>query len=55
MQDYSATAIAAAFALIGVIPLAGRNLSRPLFWACALAGAITGPIAREGTQIGELQ
>jgi hypothetical protein len=51
MQDYSAIAIAAAFALVGVIPLAGRNLSRPLFWACALAGAITGPIAREGTQM----
>lgn len=42
---------AAALALVGLWPLARGQLRRPLLWACVVAGAITGPIAREGTQL----
>ncbi len=53
MRDYTAIAIAiaAAFALVGLLPLTGRHLIRPLLWVCLVAGIITGPIAREGTQL----
>jgi hypothetical protein len=51
MQDPLSIAIAGAFALLGLIPLARGDLRRPLLWGCAVAGAITGPIAREGIQM----
>jgi hypothetical protein len=51
MPEFLAPTIAAVFALIGLLPLAGRDLGRPWLWACVLAGVITGPIAREGTQL----
>ncbi len=51
IQAYTALGIAAVFALLGLLPLAGRHLGRPLLWACLLAGIVTGPIAREGTQL----
>lgn len=51
MQEPLSIAIAAAFALVGLLPLAQGHMRRPLLWACVLAGAITGPIAREGTQL----
>jgi len=51
MQEPLSIAIAAAFALIGLIPLAQGYLRRPWLWGCVVAGAITGPIAREGTKL----
>jgi hypothetical protein len=51
MQEPVSIAIAAAFALVGLMPLGQGYLRRPLLWACVVAGAITGPIAREGTQL----
>ena len=50
-RDYIAIAIAAAFALVGLLPLAGRSLVRPLLWFCLIAGAATGFFAREATGI----
>jgi hypothetical protein len=51
MQEPLSMVIAAALALVGLWPVARGQLRQPLLWACAAAGAITGPIAREGTQL----
>jgi hypothetical protein len=51
MQESLSIAIAAALALAGFWPLARGHMRQPLVWACVVAGAITGPIAREGTQL----
>ncbi|MDR7535847.1 MAG: hypothetical protein QN183_05730 [Armatimonadota bacterium] len=51
-MDGLAVAIAVAFALLGLGPLAGRRMiGRPFLWLCVLAGAISGPIAREGAYL----
>jgi hypothetical protein len=50
--DGVAVGIALAFALVGLGLLAGRRMvGRPLLWLCVLAGAITGPIVREGASL----
>lgn len=51
MQQYAAVAIAAAFSFLGLLPLAGRSLRRPLLWLCLLAGVAAGFVAREATAI----
>jgi hypothetical protein len=40
MPSTSAIATAAAFALVGLLPLAGRRLARPGVWLCAGAGLV---------------
>jgi hypothetical protein len=51
MPQYLPIAVAAAFALIGLLPLAGRNVFRPLLWLTVLVGVAVGYLAREGTQV----
>lgn len=51
MPQYLAIAIAAAFALVGFLPLAWRSVLRPPLWLTLIAGAAVGYIAREGTQV----
>lgn len=45
--QYLAPAIAAAFALIGFLPLAGQGIRRPLLWLCLIAGGVAGFFARQ--------
>jgi hypothetical protein len=49
--QYLAPAIAAAFALIGFLPLAGQGVRRPLLWFCLIAGGGVGLIARQAVSI----
>ncbi len=51
MPQYTAIGLAAVFALVGFLPLAGRNIRRPLLWVVLIAGAALGYFAREGTQL----
>lgn len=44
-------AIAAVFALIGLLPLAGRGVRRPLLWLCLIAGGVAGFFAREAVAV----
>ncbi|MGQ0548402.1 MAG: hypothetical protein ACT4PY_01885 [Armatimonadota bacterium] len=46
-----ALAIAAAFALAGLLPLAAGDLLRPITWLCLLAGVAAGFFAREATAL----
>lgn len=50
-QDYTALAIAAGFALAGLLPLIMRDLLRPVTWLCLLAGVGAGFFAREATAL----
>lgn len=45
--QYLAPAIAAAFALIGFLPLAGQGIRRPLLWLCLIAGGAAGFFTRQ--------
>jgi hypothetical protein len=55
MPQYSAHAIAALYALAGLLPLASRDLRRPLLWFCFLSGVIAGYFTREAVKlVGEL-
>jgi hypothetical protein len=49
--SYAAVAIAAAFAFLGLLTLAGGTLRRPLVWLCVLAGAGAGFFAREAVKL----
>lgn len=51
MFQYSAIAIAAGFALLAFLPLGWGRLGRIFVWVCLIAGALVGPIAREGVQM----
>ena len=51
MLQYTAIAIAAVFALVGFLPLAGGSVRRPLLWLSLVAGAAAGYFAREGTLV----
>lgn len=51
MPQYTAIGLAAVFALVGFLPLAGRNTRRPLLWVVLIAGSALGYFAREGTQM----
>ncbi len=51
MQQNVAIGLAAGFALVGFLPLAGRNIRRPLLWLVLIVSAALGYFAREGTQI----
>jgi hypothetical protein len=51
IPQYTAIAIAAVFALVGFIPLAGRNLRYPLVWLCLAGGVAAGFFAREATKL----
>lgn len=51
MQQYAPIVIAAAFALLGLLPLAGRSIRRPLLWLCLLGGVAAGFFAREATKM----
>lgn len=45
--QYLTPAIAAAFVLIGFLPLAGQSVRRPLLWVCLIAGGAVGFVARQ--------
>jgi len=49
--DMIAVSISAAYALIALVPLAGRHLRRPLVWLCLVAGLIAGFFAREAVKL----
>jgi hypothetical protein len=49
--QYLAPAIAAGFALVGLLPLAGRSVRHPLLWLCLIAGAGAGLVARQAVVI----
>ncbi len=51
MPQYTAIALAAVFALVGLLPLAGRSVRRPLLWLVLLVSVALGYFAREGTQL----
>lgn len=51
MQHYASFVIAAVFALLGLLPLAGRSIRRPLLWLCLLGGVAAGFLAREATKM----
>jgi hypothetical protein len=51
MPGTQAMAVAAVFALVGFLPLAGRRLLRVLVWICLAAGVGVGLLARDGVQI----
>lgn len=51
MQQYASIVIAAVFALLGLLPLAGRIIRRPLLWLCLLGGVAAGFFAREAAQM----
>jgi hypothetical protein len=51
MFQYSSIAIAACFALLAFLPLGWGRLGRLFVWVCLIAGALVGPIAREGVQM----
>ncbi len=50
-QDYTSLAIAAGFALVGLLPLIARDILRPATWLCLFAGAGAGFFAREATAL----
>ncbi|MDI6772567.1 MAG: hypothetical protein QME77_08260 [bacterium] len=51
MQQYASIVIAASFALLGLLPLAGSRIRRPLLWLCLLGGVAAGFFAREATKM----
>jgi hypothetical protein len=51
MPQYTSVAIAAVYALIGFLPLAGRNVRRPWLWVALGAGVVAGFFAREATKL----
>ncbi|MDR7419237.1 MAG: hypothetical protein QN178_10045 [Armatimonadota bacterium] len=51
MPQYYSVAIAAIYALIGFLPLAGRNIRRPWLWVSLTAGIIAGFFAREAVKL----
>ncbi|MGH2374979.1 MAG: hypothetical protein ACRDIC_16130 [bacterium] len=50
-QDYTALAIAAVFALAGLLPLIAGGILRPITWLCLLSGVGAGFFAREATAL----
>lgn len=51
MPQYTALAIAGFYALVGFVPLAGRDLRRPALWLCLISGVIAGYFAREAVKL----
>lgn len=50
-QDYTALALAAGFALAGLLPLIMADILRPVTWLCLFTGAGAGFFAREATAL----
>jgi hypothetical protein len=51
MLQYLAIGIAVLYALVGFLPLAGRNAGRIMLWVCLVAGVIAGFFAREAVKL----